>query len=136
MPGKDGGKAKPLKAVRDKAVVLREKPSKQLKRPLLNLRPIAVTRPTPEPKQPQAKKEAKDYDESDLAFLAKKKEVRVQQDSKVCATFAVGAGSFAHATQPPQNKKNQQEERALKALREKAAKGAIGGAGLKKSGKK
>lgn len=43
----------------------------------------------------------KDYDESDLAFLAKKKA----------------------------------EEAALKELKAKAAKGAIGGSGLKKSGK-
>eukprot|EP00197_Chlamydomonas_leiostraca_P007890 CAMPEP_0202860860 /NCGR_PEP_ID=MMETSP1391-20130828/2444_1 /ASSEMBLY_ACC=CAM_ASM_000867 /TAXON_ID=1034604 /ORGANISM="Chlamydomonas leiostraca, Strain SAG 11-49" /LENGTH=64 /DNA_ID=CAMNT_0049540133 /DNA_START=54 /DNA_END=248 /DNA_ORIENTATION=+ len=64
MPGKDGGKAKPLKA---------------------------------------PKKGDKDYDESDLEFLKKKKE----------------------------------EEKALAALKAKAASGGvIGGAGLKKSGKK
>lgn len=60
MVGKDGGKAKPLKA---------------------------------------PKKAEKDYDESDLEFLAKKKA----------------------------------EEAALKDLKAKAAKGAIGGTGLKKS---
>ncbi|CAI5510480.1 unnamed protein product [Closterium sp. Naga37s-1] len=49
----------------------------------------------------QAKAKDKDYDEADLAYLAKKKE----------------------------------EEKALKDLKSKAAKGAIGGAGLKKSGK-
>jgi len=48
------------------------------------------------------KKGPKEYDEEDLAFLAKKKE----------------------------------EEKALKALKEKAKTGAVGGAGLKKSGKK
>lgn len=63
MPGKDGGKAKPLK---------------------------------------QPKKGEKDYDEADLEFLKKKKE----------------------------------EEKALKDLKAKAASGSIGGAGLKKSGKK
>ncbi|PNW77483.1 hypothetical protein CHLRE_10g438600v5 [Chlamydomonas reinhardtii] len=62
MPGRDAGKAKPLKA---------------------------------------PKKADKDYDDSDLEFLAKKKA----------------------------------EEAALKELRAKAAKGAIGGTGLKKSGK-
>ncbi|CAI5469475.1 unnamed protein product [Closterium sp. Yama58-4] len=49
----------------------------------------------------QAKAKEKDYDEADLAYLAKKKE----------------------------------EEKALKELKSKAAKGSIGGAGLKKSGK-
>lgn len=50
----------------------------------------------------QPKKGPKEYDDEDLAFLAKKKE----------------------------------EEKALKALKEKAKGGAVGGAGLKKSGKK
>ncbi|KAF6254543.1 translation machinery associated TMA7 [Scenedesmus sp. NREL 46B-D3] len=48
------------------------------------------------------KKGPKEYDEEDVAFLAKKKE----------------------------------EEKALKALKEKAKTGSVGGAGLKKSGKK
>lgn len=48
------------------------------------------------------KKGPKEYDEEDLAHLAKKKE----------------------------------EEKALKALKEKAKAGSVGGAGLKKSGKK
>ncbi|XAR50634.1 hypothetical protein NMG60_11005005 [Bertholletia excelsa] len=51
-------------------------------------------------KQPKAEK--KDYDETDLAHMQKKKE----------------------------------EEKALKDLRAKAQKGALGGSGLKKSGKK
>ncbi|PKI71051.1 hypothetical protein CRG98_008632 [Punica granatum] len=51
-------------------------------------------------KQPKVSK--KDYDETDLALLQKKKE----------------------------------EEKALKELRAKAQKGPVGGAGLKKSGKK
>jgi hypothetical protein len=45
-----------------------------------------------------------------------------------------------HATQPPCSQHTSaavlQEEKALKALKEKAKTGSVGGAGLKKSGKK
>lgn len=105
---------------------------------------LLLSAPSPSPTnttKPQAKTAAKDYDEADLAFLAKKKEVRWWQHQG-----AVGGGGSARRlerretssalTRKKKKRKKKQEERALKALREKAAKGPVGGTGLKKSGKK
>lgn len=115
------------------------------------------------------------YDEDDLAFLAKKKEVRacmhacsvpqqlaackqrcllrtvLPEAGSCCCTCGAATGiaptvlpgsmpKSMHATQPPCSQHTSaavlQEEKALKALKEKAKTGSVGGAGLKKSGKK
>ncbi|CAN6215864.1 unnamed protein product, partial [Urochloa humidicola] len=71
--------------------------------PALPIRPVAMSKQGGKAKPLKAPKvDKKEYDESDLAYLQKKKD----------------------------------EEKALKELKAKAQKGAIGGSGLKKSGKK
>jgi Translation machinery associated TMA7 len=104
-PLSQAGKAKPLKAPKKGAKEARRTlrdglapaPCKAVDRRPMSAMPLLT--PTLLPTPPLTPSQ---YDEEDLAFLAKKKE----------------------------------EEKALKALKEKAKGGAIGGAGLKKSGKK
>lgn len=88
------------------------------------------------------------YDEEDLAFLAKKKEVRVlcvcllpgrcvlQQRVPCAQTGHTSPHKHTWFCCPHCLLCVRQEEKALKALKEKAKGGSIGGAGLKKSGKK